>query len=258
MSRSNNTDISSPVTRSFEWSGSEGKIKYYDKDKGEKGENVLISLPFSFLVLDRLAVITGFCEPDNSGYWSNEVRNTKTDKLVVRTKKGIVKEGIYKDIIGSLKGAQYGQSLYIGYYDENKELKIGKLVLSGSAIGSWIEFCKGKDIYKIAIKIDEAIPKKKGATNYFEPVYKAIEIKEETNNAAIELDKIVQVYLDSYFKRGAQPVEQHQPETTVDNTQTGRQAQNNASNSFQQPSNRPEPIYTGADEITEPVDDLPF
>lgn len=120
MSRSNNTEISNPANRFFEWSGSEGKIKYYDK---EKKENIYIDLPFVFLVLDVLTTIKGYSDEDESGIWANEIRNLKTEELTVRTKHGIKAKGLYEEVKNVL-GAKYSQSVYIAYKDGG-ELKIG-------------------------------------------------------------------------------------------------------------------------------------
>ena len=205
MSRSNpNNDLQSPVTKKFEWSGSEGKIKSYD---AESKTNEFFDLPFTFLVLDKLATIAGFSDSDNSGFWSNEVRNTKTDLLCVRTKKGIEQEALYQDLEPTLnKGAKFAQSVYIAFY-EGSELKIGNLKIFGSALGSWIDFTKNADIYKNAITIVDAKPEKKGATKYFVPVYQAKEVSDETNKKAALLDVEVQAYLTNYPSRQGKPTE---------------------------------------------------
>jgi hypothetical protein len=202
MSRSNNTELKNPAVRFFEWSGSQGKIKSFDKSKGEQGENVFFDLPFTFLVLDTLTCIAGYSDLDQSGYWSNEIRNVTTDKLIVRTKKGTVAEGLYKDMTHILnKGAAYCQSVYIAYKEEG-QLVIGNIKLSGSAIGAWIEFRKKNKIYELAVTIKEAKPEQKGITHYFSPVYTASPASEETNKQAVELDKELQDYLNKYFNRG--------------------------------------------------------
>lgn len=211
MSRSNNTELINPSKRFYEWVGSKGCLKYFDKNKGEKGENVFVELPFTFLVLDKLATIKGYSDADESGFWSNEIRNIKTDPFTIRTKKGEKATGLYKDLAWVLNsGACYSQSVYIAFYDEVKNLQIGNFQIHGSAIGEWITFCKGKDIYKNAITISGANKAKKGATEYFVPVYKLTPVSGETEAKAIALDKELQEYLSAYFKRNsnyAEPIE---------------------------------------------------
>lgn len=258
MSRSNNTELINPSTRYYEWQGSTGKLKYFDKSLGEKGENVIVDLPFTFLVLDRLATIKGYSDSDQSGFWSNEVRDTRTEMFTVKTKKGTVTTALYKDLAPILNlGACYSQSVYIAYYDTNKKLVIGNIQMNGSAIGEWITFCKGKDLYKCAVKIESATPAKKGATNYFTPVFKALPVSEETNAAAIALDKELQEYLTAYFNRNKEATP-HVVEQEFKPVSNGH------------PDGRPAPHRNGAGEVLPPyettftaepvdaVDDLPF
>lgn len=196
MSRSNNTEIKNPAEKFFQWSGSDGQIKYYDK---EAQENQIVDFPFPFLVLDRLTTMTGYSDEDQSGIWSNEIRNTKTQELTVRTKSGIKKKGLYEEV-KTVTGAKYAQSVYLAFYDENKNLQIGNFKMSGSAVSAWIEFCKGRDIYKGAVKITGAEEQKKGATKYYSPIFEAIpEVKETTEENAKALDVQLQEYLTAYF-----------------------------------------------------------
>lgn len=241
MSRSNNTELINPAKYFFEWVGSEGKIKYFDKNKGEKGERVFLDLPFTFLVLDKLSTIKGFSDADQSGFWSNEVRNTKIEPFTVRTKKGIVATGLYETLAGVLNaGAAYCQSVYIAYYDGG-ELVIANFQIHGSAIGAWIEFCKKNKVYDKAVTITGATAMKKGKTDYFVPVYAAKEISEETNLKAIELDRELQEYLSAYFKKDKEVL----PEDTLRNGQ--RQAIDELKEDTFHSNFNPEP-----------VDDLPF
>lgn len=202
MSRSNNTDLTNPAKPYFiEWKGSTGELQYFDRDKGEKGENVKIPLPFYFLPLDRLSTIKGFSDADQSGYWSNEIRNTKKEILTVRTKKGIVASDLYENLAPILnQGASYCQSLYMLFMDTDKTWKIGNFQIHGSAIGEWITICKGKNIFKGAFSITGKTPMKKGATNYFVPIFSFTDkVSEATEALAMKNDKILQEYLNAYF-----------------------------------------------------------
>ncbi len=203
MSRSNNTEIVNPAKFFYEWVGSKGCLKYFDKSIGEKGEQVMVQLPFTFLVLDRLSSIRGFSDDDQSGFWSNEIRDIKKEKFTVRTKKGIVATDYYSNLAPVLNlGACYSQSVYIAVKDKDGKLRICNFAIHGSAIGEWINLCKGKDIYKYAVTIASAAPMKKGATSYFIPVFKLNPvIAPDTEQKAVELDKELQEYLNAYFNR---------------------------------------------------------
>src|SRR5258706_10114241 len=98
MSRSNNTEFPNPSLRFYRWDGEYGGFTYFDKNIGEGGVRVKIELPFTFMVLDALSTIKGFSDAEQSGYWSNEVRDIKRDILTVRTKAGIQAKGTYDEI----------------------------------------------------------------------------------------------------------------------------------------------------------------
>lgn len=212
MSRSNNTELKSPATRFFEWNGDKGGFKYFDKERGEKGENVSVPLPFRFLVLDQLTTIAGYSDADQSGFWSNEIRDTKKETLSVRTKKGLEMTGLYEQVKEKLssKGADYAKSVYIAYYNENKELVIGNIKMKGAAISAWIDFCKKAKVYEGAVQVKTMLEGKKGKTVYQIPVFEAIPVTPETNDIAIGLDKELQCYLTEYFARRAS----NEPEVT--------------------------------------------
>jgi len=192
MSRSNQTQTKNPANRFFEWSGSEGKVKYYDKEKGVK---VLLDLPFTFIVLDQLACVVGYSDAEGCGYYSNEVRDTRTNPLVVRYAKNNSEafRGLYKDM--NLPGAKFAWSVYIAYKNEDK-LEIANLKIFGSAIGAWIDFAKDVNIYQGAISFADSQPAKKGANNYFIPVFTPAPLGADSDKEAQRLDKeILQPYL---------------------------------------------------------------
>lgn len=213
MSRSNNADLKNPAAQFFKWLGSGGQLSWWDK---EAKENVNVPLPFQFMILDKLVTIAGYSDEDKSGIWSNEIRNTRDEILTVRTKNGIKREGLYGDV-KSVTGAKFCQSVYIAYYDENKQLTIGNLKLWGCAVSSWIEFAKGKDIYKGAIGITGSTEGKKGATTYFSPVFEQKEnVSPDANIKAMELDGVLQEYLNSYFLMRGRKTEAETPEDYID------------------------------------------
>ena len=148
MSRSNNTEIANPSKVYYEWSGAQGNFKYFDKERGEKGERVTVPLPFKFIVLDTLSTIKGYSDADKSGFWSNEVRDIKKDELTVKTRQGIAARGVYENVNQSrdCRGAKYCQSVYIGAYIDNK-LTICNIWLDGAAMSAWIDFRKQGKIY---------------------------------------------------------------------------------------------------------------
>jgi len=211
MSRSKPDDrIQNPAQKFFSWDGSEGQIIYFDKDlpvdgKEKKGGNVPISGVFTFILLDELATIKGWHEASSSGIYSNEVKDTRQEVLVVRNfNKDTLAEGVYKAIKDRVVsvGGKYCASLYIAYKDDDG-LKIGNLSLKGAGFGPWLEFAKKNraDIYKKAVYISGKTEGKKGKVKFQMPVFALKDITEETNDQATELDKQLQTFLASYLSR---------------------------------------------------------
>ena len=199
MSRSNNSESTNPADKFFEWSGAEGGVKYYDKDTKV---NVSVPFPFKFLVLDRMAQVTGGVDTNDGylGYWSNAVRNINSEPFVVRSKKGIVAEGFYRDIKATA-GIKFMTGLYIAYKGDG--LRIGHLALKGSSLTPWIDFTsKHKNIFAGAFAIIDKAEKKKGTNTYYEPVFAHYDdVSDETDQQAQALDKELQVYLTAYFSK---------------------------------------------------------
>ena len=253
MSRSNPTEtLVNPCTKYIDWSGSEGKFKYYDK---EKKENIFIDLPFSFIPLDILSTVKGYNDQEKVGYYSNEIRSTKKELLTVRTKNGIVMTGLYEQVKEKLapKGLKYVQSVYVAI-KEGKGLVIANLQLTGSALGPFIEFNSVNKVTEIGVSVKSANPMKKGATKYFEPVYEVMKVSADTNEAAANLDKELQTYLTGYFAKNGNA--QSTEDVIDENQDNGLNAKPAASKSESKLSD------TIKDEIANSYipedDDLPF
>lgn len=178
-------------------------MQFYDK---ELKENVKVEGKFTFILLDELATIKGWHEASSTGIYSNEVKDTRQEVLIVRNfNKETLAEGVYKTIKDRVvaAGGKYCASLYIAYKD-GEELKIANLSLKGAGFGPWLEFAKNNraDIYKKAIVISGTTEGKKGRVTFQMPVFSLKDIGDETNEQATELDKQLQTYLKSYL---AQP-----------------------------------------------------
>lgn len=206
MGRNNNTELVNPATRFFEWSGSEGTVRYFDKELGERGENVNLELPFKFLVLERVSQVTGGVDRNGGyeGFWSNAVMNLKTQKLVVRSKQGIEVSGLYEHIKNH-PGVKYMQGLYIAYYDDEQNLQIGFLKIKGAALSAWIDFTKKhRNVFEGAFSITGNIKQKKGTNSYFAPTFEFIaKVSEASEAAAKELAAHVEEYMSIYLAQGA-------------------------------------------------------
>lgn len=222
MSRSNNTDLTNPAVRYFDWSGAEGRVQYYDK---ETQENVEVPLPFKFLILDKVSQITGGIDRGDQyvGFWSNAVKNTKTQKFTVRSKSGIEAQGFYDDIKGT-PGVKFLTGLYIAFYDDDKNLQIGYLKIKGAALTAWIEFTKAhRNIYEGAFGIVGSNKCKKGTNTYYEPVFEHFpNVSDEADQKAKELDVRLQEYLTAYFAQSGGEEVEHEQEKSIATTVGGR------------------------------------
>ena len=201
MSRSNNDELVNPASKFFEWSGAMGSVTYYDKDTGK---NIEVPQPFRFLVLDRVAQVTGGIDTASGylGYWSNAVKNISIQPLCVKSKQGTVIEGLYKDIKAHA-GIKFMTGLYIAYKDESG-LKIGYLKIKGSSLSAWIEATKNKNIFKGAFSIIDKVEELIRALRKHITVFSwSEEVSEQTDSEAIELDKQLQVYMTNYFGKSA-------------------------------------------------------
>jgi len=254
MSRSNpSSEVQvNPCKHWFQWDGGDGKgFKSYDK--ATKTNNIT-PLPFRFLVLDRLTTVVGFNEPEKIGYYSNEIRSIKTDKLVVRSKKGIEAEGTWEEVKAKLgtKGAAFCQSVYVLFFD-GKTPTLGNIKMNGASLENWFSFCKENNIMEVAVQVKSANEKKKGKVIYYEPVFEEMVVSEATNNAAIEVDKELQTYLKGYLERNKTTTEAPKAETTTQVAEVKAEAVEIPKNEFTEGINEGT-FNTGFDDN----DDLPF
>lgn len=204
MSRSNPT-LTNPSKHFMSWSGSKGELSWFSKDKQAE---IPVKLPFTFMVLDELSTITGYSKPDKSGFWSNEVKNITRDELTVRLKSGIRYAGLYKNeqgIVQMPKGARYTKSVYIAHLGGDGEYILGNLKLTGSALTAWIEFNKNIKVENGTVVLKEAKTVEGELGEYHVPVFEYRSSEPEEDEAAMRLDKELQIYLVQYLASSATP-----------------------------------------------------
>ena len=215
MSRSNPTEgVRNPATRWFTWAGGgdQGFVEWYDKDAKQ---NVKVEGAFTFLLLDELSTVKGWHEASESGIYANEVRDLRSDALLVKSfKGGELASGLYTSIRDSIiaKGGHYHGSIYIAYKDGDT-LKLGNLGLKGAALSAWMEFKKsaptkkdanGKNVkayFVDAVAIAGFQDGKKGGTKFRTPIFALKEVSAATNAQAVTLDAELQAFFADYLKR---------------------------------------------------------
>lgn len=205
MSRSQPA-ITNPAQHFFTWSGSKGQLEWYNK---EKQERIPVKMPFTFMVLDELATIAGFCEPDESSFWANEVRSVVREELTVKTAKGTKEVGLYSKLTDvRSKGAKYAKSIYIAH-KVGDDYVLGNIKASGAALTAWIELGQKNVVGNGTVTLTDKVEAKKGTNTYFVPVFEYRSSTDEEDGAAIKLDKQLQVYLSHYLSAAKE--ETHEP-----------------------------------------------
>jgi len=213
--------LTNPANRFFKWSGSTGKLSYYDK---ETEENVEVETPFTFLVLETYTTFKGFDKAADAGIYSNEVKDTTKQLLNVRSGKNTIEIGLYQDIKAAVvaKGGKYASSVYVAYKNEVGKLVIGNITFSGSSFGggvhvpddkkmkdieipAWLDFSKkyATEILAKAVVLegkDERICTN-GNTKFYAPKFKLKDITPETDAEAIALTQILKEYMTAYFAK---------------------------------------------------------
>jgi hypothetical protein len=204
VSRSNPSEhLTNPATRWFEWNGSKGNLRYYDKTKKQK---IDVGLPFTFLLLDQVATVRGFNKASKSGIYANEVKDTTKDPLVVKSfKGGTIAEGLYREIKDRVKsaGASYTANCYIAFKDEAGTLQIAVIGFRKASLGGWMDFTRDhrSGLYTGAIKIDGYKEGVNGNVVFRVPTFKVVQTSDETNALAESLDEKLQEYLRAYLGR---------------------------------------------------------
>jgi hypothetical protein len=194
-----------PASKFIDWKSNEKCFSFYDK---ETKENVLIPLPFKFLVLDELHTIKGWNDATSSAIYSNEVKWISKDELLVKPFKGNeIAKGLYKDIKEKVKaaGAHYVKSVYCMLEDGS----IANLQLKGAACQSYGDFT-AKTRSRLSdewVEVAKAAEGKKGAVKYTTPEFKFEKcLSDSEADLADEAFNTLEAYLKTYLTK-AEPVE---------------------------------------------------
>jgi hypothetical protein len=192
-----NPRLENPAKKFLEWSSDEKCFLYYDKEALKK---VYIQLPIYFITLDELSCVTGFNKAHKTNVFSNEVRSTTTEPLLVKTFKGGERiMGLYQEIKAEAKelGGKYTKSIYAMLIMPNQEPELVNIRLRGSANSAWIEKRISVDRYIICVK--ESSEETNGGTTYNVPIFSKINLTPEHRETAKLMDLALQEYLTEYF-----------------------------------------------------------
>lgn len=193
-----------PCKKFIEFKGDSGIFQYWDKS-AEK--NVKLEYPVQFIVLDELSTISGYSEDCQSGIYSNEIHNLKTQTLNVKSFKGRISIiGKYADIKGDVvdAGGKFCKSVYAGLINGNN-LELVNFQLKGASFSGWVD--KVVDVAHKGVRVEKCLEGKKGKVVYQIPVFEEVSVDRALIDKAIVLDKTLQAYLSSYQKEN----EEHEP-----------------------------------------------
>jgi len=196
--------MSNPATKFIDWKSNEKCFSYYDK---EEAKNVLIPLPFTFLVLDELHTIKGWNDATSSSIYSNEVKFISKEVMTVKPFKGNeIAKGIYKDIKEKIvaAGGHYTKSIYIMLEDGT----LANIQLKGSAVQKWGDFSQKTknrfaDEWVTVANVEEG---KKGAVKFTTPLFSFQKsLTADESNLADTAFNTLETYLKAYLVK-AEPV----------------------------------------------------
>jgi len=196
---------SNPSQKFIEWKSNDKCFSFYDR---ENATNVLIPLPFRFLVLDELHTIKGWNDASSSQINSNEVKWISKDLMTVKPFKGNeIAKGLYKDIKEKVKsaGGHYVKSVYCMLQDGS----IANLQLKGAACQSYGDFT-AKTRSRLSdewVEVSKAVEGKKGAVKYTTPEFKFEKcLSDSEADLADEAFNTLEAYLKTYLTK-SEPVE---------------------------------------------------
>ena len=184
---------SNPAQKFIEWSSKNKCFEYYNK---EAKENKLIKLPFTFLFLAERTTIKGFDGEDETGIYSNEVKNFKTEPLEVKNfKKRKIANGLWDDIKADVtdRGGKFAKSIYA----MTKKGTLIKVTLYGGAIGEWFSFTEKSRVRLTDewVTVTDFEERKKFGNTYFVPVFNYNKsLNEEEGKLADEAYKIFEEF----------------------------------------------------------------
>ncbi|MES3018206.1 MAG: hypothetical protein V4721_10525 [Bacteroidota bacterium] len=192
-----------PARHFFEWSGKDGELTYYDKEKTrpdvaeieaqianltaslattpdvakkavndiindlkkkKDSHNIPVKTPFTFIVLDRMITLGGYNKSESIGYYSNEI---KKDELKTAIFKVRSKNGAEAEgLYENIKGKLSGLKYTEVVYIafvEEKEFHIGAIRMSGSSLTAWFNYVNGEVDPKTKKRISSPNDPYKGA-----------------------------------------------------------------------------------------------
>lgn len=212
-----------PAVKSFRWRNAKVEIVKDDKGKIVKDEagivkkkvvretgwfwyskelekEIKLEMPFTFVWLENCSSVMGYDADKQQGIYSNEVLNTKTEPLTVKSGNEIIAEGLYTNIKAEIKsrGAKYCNPVYALMKNEEDEYEVVRFLMVGSSRDAWSSFNnKTKNKTHAIVCYDITQKETPNGDVYDVPVLKYMPLDEEF---AVEADRVAMKVIDPYFK----------------------------------------------------------
>lgn len=148
--------------------------------------------------------MTGYSKLDKNSFYSNEVRNTAKEELIVKVKGATRFTGLYKNDQGIPqvpKGAGYAKSVYIAHKNSAGDYIMGNITMAGSALGAWIEFGNRHVIQSGKVTMKKGIMQESPVGNFYAPDFEWFNTDDEEEKVAVAMDKDLQIYLSQYLSQ---------------------------------------------------------
>ncbi|HMA68772.1 MAG TPA: hypothetical protein VKN74_02795 [Candidatus Mcinerneyibacterium sp.] len=238
MSRANPqaSKLVNPAVAFVEFNAKEKSFYYYDK-KQEK-QVLLDTNKINGVVLETGYAIKGFIKDTKQFVYSNEVRllNEDTMNIKLYSKKGgskTIASGVYSEIKDELnKDRSIDWSLFIVIYymtkNEEGERTIFALQLKGSAFFAWTNKDFDADMPGTGFKVSGFAEESSGSIDYFIPIFKAVKIPDEAEQAAQEMALKIKEFYDEYSKRNSSQKPFSKKETKEENTISSKNSEANS------------------------------
>ena len=168
--------------------GGTGKISYWDGEKNVEMDSV------NFVLLDIRSSVTGWSDAKNTSIYSNVVKSTKYEEIVVKCGKEEIARGIYSEIKGDIvaAGGKFQLLLYTLAEIDGSYVP-ACLKFSGSALAGWSHFMEDKklgDVYNSVVSLTRSDKQlKKGSVKYYAPEFSMSTLPAELDDKAGEFDK---------------------------------------------------------------------
>ena len=198
-----------PSTKFLDWKSNDKQFSFYDR---EKEANVLVPLPFKFVVLDELHTVKGWDDASQSAIYSNEVKYISKQELTVKPFKGNeIAKGLYSLIKDKVRaaGGHYVKSIYI----MTDSGQLANIQLKGSSTQAWGEFTKANKnkLTENWIEVNTATEAKKGSVKYSTPNFTIGNVlNDKESKQADENFDTLEAYLKQYLTNNIEVVEEEE------------------------------------------------